>query len=286
MNFFSWLKEHFGNYHELDHELMMKLEEYWWGMKEEDESREDVGSNYLPNDDNDAIQANQEWRDNHEPMKDDDDIKDLDDYLIPNDASCYVDEEEERFKERKNKLLGIPYEKPPTFKYVKFEVIKYSLGLEEEYVAIKEYETRLTLYYHSYDFEENATKAPLSEAVINRLIAQCVADVLAEYETNRSCRNGNDNGNRSHDSGSGGRRTSHPTRECTYKDFLNCQPLNFKGIKGVLGLTQWFEKIESVFHISNCTMECQVEYATCTLLGSALTWWNSHVRTVGHDAAY
>ncbi|GJX18278.1 hypothetical protein Tco_0219110 [Tanacetum coccineum] len=40
---------------------------------------------------------------------DDDDIGDLDDYLIPNDASCYVDEEEERFKERRSKLLGIPY---------------------------------------------------------------------------------------------------------------------------------------------------------------------------------
>ncbi|GKC38920.1 putative reverse transcriptase domain-containing protein, partial [Tanacetum coccineum] len=26
--------------------------------------------------------------------------------------------------------------------------------------------------------------------------------------------------------------------------------------------------------------------ATCTLLGAALTWWNGHVRTLGHDAAY
>ncbi|GJS89161.1 hypothetical protein Tco_0771797 [Tanacetum coccineum] len=34
------------------------------------------------------------------------------------------------------------------------------------------------------------------------------------------------------------------------------------------------------------TSRCQVKYATCTLLNGALTWWNSHVRTVGHDAAY
>ncbi|GJS60309.1 hypothetical protein Tco_0655093 [Tanacetum coccineum] len=74
------------------------------------------------------------WKD------DDDDIRDLDDYLIPNDASYYVDEEEERFKERKSKLLRIPYEKPPTFKSEKFEVINYSLGPNEEYAAIKEYE--------------------------------------------------------------------------------------------------------------------------------------------------
>ncbi|GJY18842.1 putative reverse transcriptase domain-containing protein [Tanacetum coccineum] len=44
--------------------------------------------------------------------------------------------------------------------------------------------------------------------------------------------------------------------------------------------------METVFHISNCTVENQIKFATCTLLGSALTWWNSHVNTVGHDVAY
>ncbi|GKE19705.1 putative reverse transcriptase domain-containing protein, partial [Tanacetum coccineum] len=38
--------------------------------------------------------------------------------------------------------------------------------------------------------------------------------------------------------------------------------------------------------ISNCSMENQIMFSTCTLLGSALTWWNSDVRTVGHDVAY
>ncbi|GJS08554.1 hypothetical protein Tco_0365350 [Tanacetum coccineum] len=64
----------------------------------EEESSEDAWINYLPNDDSDVIQANQEWLDNHEPM-----------------------EEEERFKEKKSKLLGIPYKKPPTFKFGRFE---------------------------------------------------------------------------------------------------------------------------------------------------------------------
>ncbi|GJZ45255.1 ribonuclease H-like domain-containing protein [Tanacetum coccineum] len=31
--------------------------------------------------------------------------------------------------------------------------------------------------------------------------------------------------------------------------------------------------------------ELLIKFATCTLLGSALTWWNSHVKIVGHDAA-
>ncbi|GJR43867.1 putative reverse transcriptase domain-containing protein [Tanacetum coccineum] len=50
-------------------------------------------------------------------------------------------------------------------------------------------------------------------------------------------------------------------------------------IEGFVELMQWFERMESVFHISNCIMENQVKFATYTLLGSALTWWNSHVRT-------
>ncbi|GKA03122.1 reverse transcriptase domain-containing protein [Tanacetum coccineum] len=56
--------------------------------------------------------------------------------------------------------------------------------------------------------------------------------------------------------------------------------------EGVVELTQWFEIMETVFRISNCTVENQIKFATCTLFGSALTWWNSHVRNVGHDVAY
>ncbi|GKB40430.1 putative reverse transcriptase domain-containing protein, partial [Tanacetum coccineum] len=93
------------------------------------------------------------------------------------------------------------------------------------------------------------------------------------------------NGDDIHESGSG-RRIERAARECIYSDFLKFQLLNFKGTKGVVSLTQWFEKMESVFQISNCTVACQIKFATCTLLGNALTWWNSHVKTVGHDAAY
>nr|GEU76390.1 reverse transcriptase domain-containing protein [Tanacetum cinerariifolium] len=49
----------------------------------------------------------------------------------------------------------------------------------------------------------------------------------------------------------------------------------------VVGLSQWLEKIESLFHISGCAIDNQVKFATCTLLGAALTWWNGHVRTLG-----
>nr|GEV13724.1 hypothetical protein [Tanacetum cinerariifolium] len=74
-------------------------------------------------------------------------------------------------------------------------------------------------------------------------------------------------------------------RECTYQDFMKCEPLNFKGTEGVVGLLRWFEMIETVFHISNSPEKYQVKYATCTLLNSALTLWNSHKRTIETYAA-
>ncbi|GJY32637.1 putative reverse transcriptase domain-containing protein [Tanacetum coccineum] len=44
------------------------------------------------------------------------------------------------------------------------------------------------------------------------------------------------------------------------------------------------EKMESVFNISGCAIENQVKFATCTMLGAALTWWNGQIRTLGIDA--
>ncbi|GKB40843.1 putative reverse transcriptase domain-containing protein [Tanacetum coccineum] len=88
------------------------------------------------------------------------------------------------------------------------------------------------------------TTTPMTDDQLKALIAQGVADVLADDDATRSI-NGKDN----HDSRMGVRR-------------------------------------QSPFARDNCTMENQIKFATCTLLGSALTWWNSHVRTVGHDVAY
>nr|GFB72949.1 reverse transcriptase domain-containing protein [Tanacetum cinerariifolium] len=90
----------------------------------------------------------------------------------------------------------------------------------------------------------------------------------------------------SQNSGGGPKRPLQPARVCSYTDFMKCQPLNFKGTEGVVGLSQCVEKMESAFHVSGCVVENQVKFATCTLLGATLTWWNGHVRTLGHDAAY
>nr|GEV96172.1 reverse transcriptase domain-containing protein [Tanacetum cinerariifolium] len=125
------------------------------------------------------------------------------------------------------------------------------------------------------------TTTSVSDAQLKALNDQGIATALAVRDADRS-RNGKD-GN---DSRMGVRRQAPPAREFSYQDFMKCKSLYFKGIEGVVELTQWFERMETVFRISNCTVENQIKFATCTLLGSTLTWWNSYIMTVGPDVAY
>ncbi|GKA05162.1 reverse transcriptase domain-containing protein [Tanacetum coccineum] len=111
------------------------------------------------------------------------------------------------------------------------------------------------------------------------MINQGVTAALAPRDANTNCVD-------SHNSGTVARRNERATHECTDPDFMKCQPLNFKGTEGVVKLTQWIEKMETVFRISNCSVENQIKFSTCTLLVNDLTWWNSHVRTISNDIAY
>ncbi|GKG11383.1 reverse transcriptase domain-containing protein, partial [Tanacetum coccineum] len=51
----------------------------------------------------------------------------------------------------------------------------------------------------------------------------------------------------------------HVARECTYQDFLKCQPLDFNGTEEVVGLTRWSEKIETNSH--KRTIRAEAAYA-------------------------
>ncbi|GJW22150.1 reverse transcriptase domain-containing protein [Tanacetum coccineum] len=123
------------------------------------------------------------------------------------------------------------------------------------------------------------TTTNVTNAQLQTMINQGVSAALAARDATR-------NGTDSHSSGTGVRGSERVARECTYQDFMKCKPLYFKGTEGVVELTQWFERMETVFRISNCSAENQIKFATCTLLAGALTWWNTHVMTVTHDVAY
>ncbi|GJR58764.1 reverse transcriptase domain-containing protein [Tanacetum coccineum] len=123
-----------------------------------------------------------------------------------------------------------------------------------------------------------ATTTIVTEAQLQALIDRGDAATMAEAEASR-VRNG-------YDSNGSGLGSAQAIRECSYSEFLKCKPLDFKGTEGVIGITRWFEKMESVFSISNCTTSCQVKFATCTLQDDALTWWNAHVKTTTPEAAH
>ncbi|GJS25942.1 putative reverse transcriptase domain-containing protein [Tanacetum coccineum] len=108
----------------------------------------------------------------------------------------------------------------------------------------------------------NATPTPVTDthtttsvtnAQIQAMINEGVTAALAARDATR-------NGDDSHTSGTGARRPVQVARECTYPDFLKCQPLNLQAHEGVFGLTQWFEKMESgLQHKQTATVACQVK---------------------------
>ncbi|GJU23336.1 reverse transcriptase domain-containing protein [Tanacetum coccineum] len=86
--------------------------------------------------------------------------------------------------------------------------------------------------------------APMTAIAVEQLIEARVSVALANHETLRNSTNGH--GDRSHNFGIGNKGTTRT-------------PL---------------------FHISNYAMENQVKFATCTFVGNALTWWNSHMKKI------
>ncbi|GKF62054.1 hypothetical protein Tco_0182108, partial [Tanacetum coccineum] len=128
---------------------------------------------------------------------------------------------------------------------------------------------------------------------VKELVNRRVAEEMEAREAERTLEPLNENGDEQEgeNGGNGENRNGHRNgnhgmnyggfmpvaRECTFQDFLKCKPHNFSGTEDVVGLTRWFEKMETKY---------QVKYATCTLQDSSLTWWNSHKRTIGVEGAY
>ncbi|GJV19354.1 hypothetical protein Tco_1368374 [Tanacetum coccineum] len=118
----------------------------------------------------------------------------------------------------------------------------------------------------------------MTQAAIRKLVADSVAAAL---EAQVATMANTDNTNRNT-----GQRETLVARKCSYKEFMSCQPFNFKGTEGTIGLIRWFERTESVFSRSNCTEDCKVKFGTGTLTKEALSWWNSFAQPIGIEEAY
>ncbi|GJV86568.1 reverse transcriptase domain-containing protein [Tanacetum coccineum] len=89
--------------------------------------------------------------------------------------------------------------------------------------------------------------------MLNQLITVRVAEVLAaahvtyaastQEETNLGC-------------------NSSQNKACNYKEFRAVMHENFRGTEGAVGLTRWFEKLESQFGISNVVEGDRVKFAS------------------------
>ncbi|GKD25066.1 hypothetical protein Tco_1231280 [Tanacetum coccineum] len=122
----------------------------------------------------------------------------------------------------------------------------------------------------------STSEAPaMTEATIRKLV---VDNVTATLEVQAANMENTDNTTRP--------REALIARQCSYKEFMSCQPINFKGMHGAVGRIRWFERTESVFSHRNCTEDCKVKFATGTLTEEALSWWNSFAQPIGIEKAY
>ncbi|GJR17330.1 putative reverse transcriptase domain-containing protein [Tanacetum coccineum] len=122
----------------------------------------------------------------------------------------------------------------------------------------------------------STSEAPaMTQAAIRKLVADSVTAALEAQAANMA---NTDNTTRP--------REAPVARQCSYKEFMSCQPINFKGTKGAIGLIRWFERTESVFSHSNCTEDYKVKFATGTLTEEALSWWNYFAQPIGIEEAY
>nr|GEY07690.1 reverse transcriptase domain-containing protein [Tanacetum cinerariifolium] len=99
----------------------------------------------------------------------------------------------------------------------------------------------------------SASEAPaMTQASTRQLVIDSIDTAL---ETQATIMENVDNANRNHE-----QREAHVARKCSYKEFMSCQPFNFK--------------------------DCKVNFATGTLTEEALSWWNSFTQPIEIEETY
>ncbi|GJS50192.1 putative reverse transcriptase domain-containing protein [Tanacetum coccineum] len=111
-------------------------------------------------------------------------------------------------------------------------------------------------------------------AIITQQFQNIIPQIVTQVTNNVNNSNG----------GNGGNGRNGGNNGCSYKTFLACNPQDYDGKGGVVELTRWIEKMESVIENSGCTENQKVKYAASLFMNKALTWWNTQVHARGREA--
>jgi hypothetical protein len=117
--------------------------------------------------------------------------------------------------------------------------------------------------------------------IVAEQIAASMPNIIAQVQADSGGAGGSGGGDDNIDGNGGGRSGR---KGCSYKTFVSCKPMDFRGNEGAVGIIKWIERMESIIRISECKDESVVRYATCSFQDIALTWWNSEVQTRGWEA--
>nr|GFA46968.1 reverse transcriptase domain-containing protein [Tanacetum cinerariifolium] len=99
-----------------------------------------------------------------------------------------------------------------------------------------------------------STVPAMTQAAIGKLVVDSIVIALETQAANMAKA---DNTNRNTEP-----REALVARKCSYKEFMSCQPFNFKCTEGAVRLICWFKQTESVFSCRHCTEDCKVKFAT------------------------
>ncbi|GJV67639.1 hypothetical protein Tco_1483148 [Tanacetum coccineum] len=125
LKFCAWLKSSFEDFHELDYDVLVKLEQCWWKVNTHECSPFTHWENRIP-----GPYANAKLKNTYDPYLDINRIFGRN-YGINNAGNT---QDNKRTREQH------PTHDPLVCQVRRFEIIKYSFDADDEYVAVKEHE--------------------------------------------------------------------------------------------------------------------------------------------------
>ncbi|GJT59050.1 gag-pol polyprotein [Tanacetum coccineum] len=146
LSYMNWVRARYGNVNDITKERI--LQNFWNNklggqtrektITEEQEDPERCGETKIK-----AIigamvnKLPKEWFSG--VSRDMDDLEGIIDYLEPTLYDGFIDHNDEAYKQRKNRLLGMPYTEPPPIIKEEAEITKYNLGAGEIYIIFRCY---------------------------------------------------------------------------------------------------------------------------------------------------